>query len=129
MEQESAILKFLRMDSTKKQNRNFWFTLIPAGIALELIFLRMHSLYFLKNHAISFIELALAAGVVYLIALQGFTRTRATRTTTILLVFAAIAFRAPLWPMLPTLSDDLQRYRWEGKVQAEGWNPYAIAPN
>jgi hypothetical protein len=31
--------------------------------------------------------------------------------------------------MEPTLSDDLQRYRWEGKVQAEGWNPYAIAPN
>jgi type IV secretory pathway VirB2 component (pilin) len=31
--------------------------------------------------------------------------------------------------MLPTLSDDLQRYRWEGNVQANGWNPYAIAPN
>jgi len=28
----------------------------------------MHSLYYLKNHAIAFIELALAAGVVYLIA-------------------------------------------------------------
>ena len=31
--------------------------------------------------------------------------------------------------MLPTLSDDLQRYRWDAKVQANGWNPYAIAPN
>jgi hypothetical protein len=31
--------------------------------------------------------------------------------------------------MAPTLSDDLQRYRWEAKVQAQGWNPYAIAPN
>ena len=31
--------------------------------------------------------------------------------------------------MEPTLSDDLQRYRWEGKVQAQGLNPYAIAPN
>ena len=31
--------------------------------------------------------------------------------------------------MEPTLSDDLQRYRWEAKVQAHGWNPYAIAPN
>jgi hypothetical protein len=114
-----------------ENNHNRWNRYWPlaTGIALEAVFLRMHSLYYLKNHAISFIELALAAGVVYLIALQGFTRTRATRTTTILLVFAAIAFRAPLWPMLPTLSDDLQRYRWEGKVQAEGWNPYAIAPN
>ena len=30
--------------------------------------------------------------------------------------------------MEPTLSDDLQRYRWEAKVQAHGWNPYAITP-
>jgi len=117
------------MDSTKKQNRSFWFTLIPAGVALELIFLRMHSLYFLKNHAVSFIELALAAGLIYLIALYGFTRTRATRTATILLIFLAIAFRAPLWTVEPTLSDDVHRYRWEGKVQQHGWNPYVIAPN
>jgi alpha-1,6-mannosyltransferase len=114
-----------------ENNRNRWNTYWPLalGIAMEAAFLRMHSLYYLKNHAIVFIELALAAGVIYLIALYGFTRTKATRATTILLVFAAIAFRAPLWPMEPTLSDDLQRYRWEGKVQGEGFNPYAIAPN
>jgi alpha-1,6-mannosyltransferase len=112
-------------------HRNQWIRFWPlaAGIALELAFLRMHSLYYLKNHAVGFIELGLAAGVVYLVALYGFAQTQATRTTTILLIFAAIAFRAPLWPMEPTLSDDLQRYRWEGKVQAAGWNPYAIAPN
>ncbi len=108
-----------------------WNALWPwaAAIALEAFFVRMHSLYYLKNHAISFIELALAAGVVYLLALYAFAQTRATRTTTILLIFAAIAFRAPLWPMEPTLSDDLQRYRWEAKEQAAGWNPYSIAPN
>jgi alpha-1,6-mannosyltransferase len=117
------------MPSENNQNRWYRYWPLATGIALQAAFLRMHSLYYLKNHAIRFIELALAAGVMYLIALYGFTRTRATRPTTILLVFAAIAFRAPLWPMLPTLSDDLQRYRWEGKVQAEGWNPYAIAPN
>jgi alpha-1,6-mannosyltransferase len=111
-------------------NRNRWIRFWPlaAGIALEAMFLRMHSLYYLKNHAIGFIELGLAAGVVYLVALYGFAQRNATRVTTILLIFAAIAFRAPLWPMEPTLSDDLQRYRWEGKVQAAGWNPYAIAP-
>jgi alpha-1,6-mannosyltransferase len=111
--------------------RNGWNRLWPLalGIALEAAFLRMHSLYYLKNHAIGFIELGLAAGVVYLIALYSFAQMKATRTTTILLIFAAIAFRAPLWPMLPTLSDDLQRYRWEGKVQSAGWSPYAIAPD
>ena len=100
-----------------------------AGIVLETLFLRMHSLYYLKNHAVSFIELALGAGVVYLVALYIFSGTRITRASTILLILSAIALRMPLWPMLPTLSDDLQRYRWEAKVQAHGWNPYAIAPS
>jgi hypothetical protein len=117
------------MVSATKQGRFHWLWLLAAAAALELIFLRMHSLYYLKNHAISFIELALLAGVAYLIALCGFTRIPATRSATILLIFLAIAFRVPLWTLEPTLSDDIHRYRWEGKVQAHGWNPYAIAPN
>lgn len=114
-----------------EHDRNRWncIWLVAAGIVLETLFLRMHSLYYLKNHAIGFIELALAAGIVYLLALHAWTKRPATRVSTILLIFGAIAFRAPLWPMEPTLSDDLQRYRWEAKIQAEGWNPYAIAPN
>src|SRR4029077_14948932 len=117
------------MPSENNRNRWNWFWPLAAGVTLEVLFLRMHSLHYLKNHAIGFIELALAAGIVYLMALFGFAQARTTRATTILLIFAAIAFRATLWPMQPTLSDDLQRYRWEGKVQAAGWNPYAIAPN
>jgi len=102
--------------------------LLAAGAVLEALYLRMHSLYYLKNHAIAFIVLALGAGIVYLIALYGFDHTRASRASFILLIFAALVFRATLWPMEPTLSDDLQRYRWDAKVQANGWNPYAIAP-
>src|SRR6516162_668409 len=129
MEQRSTRPKFLRMTSEPTRKRWIWIGLLAAGILLETLFLRMHSLYYLKNHAIGFIELALSAGITYLFALYGFSRTQATRTSTILLIFAAIVFRATLWPMEPTLSDDLQRYRWEAKVQANGWNPYSIAPN
>jgi alpha-1,6-mannosyltransferase len=102
---------------------------LGAGALLEACYLGMHHLYYLKNHAIAFMELGLAAGIVYLIALYGFAQTRTTRAAFILLIFSGIVFRATLWPMEPTLSDDLQRYRWEAKVQAHGWNPYAIAPN
>src|SRR5260221_10932697 len=102
--------------------------LLAAGALLEALYLRMHSLYYLKNHAIAFMVLALGAGIVYLISLSGFDHTRASRASFILLIFAALVFRATLWPMEPTLSDDLQRYRWDAKVQANGWNPYAIAP-
>ena len=103
--------------------------LLGAGALLEALYLRMHSLYYLKNHAIAFMVLALAAGIVYLIALYGFEQTQASRATFILLIFGALVFRASLWSMQPTLSDDLQRYRWDAKVQANGWNPYAVAPN
>ena len=103
--------------------------LLGAGTLLEACYLGMHHLYYLKNHAVEFIELGLAAGIVYLIALYVFGRTRATRATFILLIFCGIVFRATLWPMEPTLSDDLQRYRWEAKLQSQGWNPYGIAPN
>jgi len=89
----------------------------------------MHSLYYLKNHVLGFVELALAAGTVYLILLYALSRSAASRAAFILLIFGAIVFRATLWPMEPTLSDDLGRYRWEGKVQANGWNPYAVPPN
>ncbi len=103
--------------------------LLVAGALLEALYLRMHSLYYLKNHAIAFMVLALGAGIVYLIALYGFDQTRASHAPFILLIFGALVFRATLWPMEPTLSDDLQRYRWDAKVQANGWNPYAVAPN
>jgi len=103
--------------------------LLVAGALLEALYLRMHSLYYLKNHAIAFMVLALGAGIVYLIALYGFDQTQASRASFILLIFGALVFRATLWPMEPTLSDDLQRYRWDAKVQANGWNPYAVAPN
>ncbi len=49
---------------------------LGAGTLLEACYLGMHHLYYLKNHAIAFIELGLAAGIVYLIALYGFGQTR-----------------------------------------------------
>src|SRR5208283_3829999 len=128
MEQISTRSVSLPMPSENRANHRQVYWLLGAGVLLEAFYLRMHSLYYLKNHVIAFIELALAAGVVYLIALYGIERTRSSRAATILLVFAAIAFRATLWPMLPTLSDDLQRYRWDGMVQTLGWNLYAVAP-
>src|SRR5271165_4798873 len=96
--------------------------LLGTGTLLEACYLGMHHLYYLKNHATEFIELGLVAGIVYLMALYGFARTRRTRTTFILLIFCGIVFRATLWPMEPTISDDLKRYRWDEKVQAQGWN-------
>jgi alpha-1,6-mannosyltransferase len=37
-------------------------------------------------------------------------------------------FRLTVWPVAPALSDDPYRYRWEGKLQAAGGNPYESRP-
>lgn len=41
----------------------------------------------------------------------------------------AMAFSAVLLPMRPTLSDDMYRYVWDGRVQANGINPYRYPPD
>src|SRR4029077_545413 len=44
------------------------------------------------------------------------------------LLLAALLLRLPLLPLPPTLSDDVLRYLWDGKVAAAGLNPYALPP-
>ncbi|MEP7358062.1 MAG: glycosyltransferase 87 family protein, partial [Anaerolineales bacterium] len=40
-----------------------------------------------------------------------------------------ILFRLVLLPTTPTLSDDMYRYVWDGRVQASGLSPYRYPPN
>jgi hypothetical protein len=40
----------------------------------------------------------------------------------------AAAIRLISWQVPPVFSDDLLRYRWEGRIQAHGENPYAVRP-
>ena len=42
---------------------------------------------------------------------------------------AALAFRLTLWWSPPTLSDDIFRYVWDGRVQLAGINPYLYPPS
>ena len=42
---------------------------------------------------------------------------------------AALAFRLTLWWSPATLSDDIFRYVWDGRVQLAGINPYLYAPS
>jgi hypothetical protein len=41
----------------------------------------------------------------------------------------ALALRLPLLGLAPTLSGDLDRYLWDGRVAAAGQNPYRLAPD
>ena len=44
------------------------------------------------------------------------------------ILLGALLLRLLLVPLPPTLSDDVLRYLWDGKVAAAGFNPYALAP-
>ncbi|MBL4848047.1 MAG: DUF2029 domain-containing protein [Planctomycetes bacterium] len=45
-----------------------------------------------------------------------------------LVVAVGVLARICMLPAPPSLSDDVWRYRWEGRVQAEGVNPYLTPP-
>jgi hypothetical protein len=44
------------------------------------------------------------------------------------ILLGALLLRLPLLPLPPTLSDDVLRYLWDGRVAAAGRNPYLYPP-
>ena len=54
---------------------------------------------------------------------------RDSRLLLAVVLLFALAFRLTAWQIPPFLSDDIYRYRWEGKLQAAGGNPYHDIPN
>jgi alpha-1,6-mannosyltransferase len=98
-------------------------------VALEAIFAAMARLGDLSVHIPEFIALALGGGILYCVALYALEHTRDGRAVLWVVLLGALAFRLTLFPHSPSLSSDLYRYRWDGHVQAAGWNPYAVAPD
>lgn len=78
------------------------------------------------------IALMLAAAAAYAVVVWSLARHERTpaedRRLALLLVSFAVVLRIALLTTPPTLSDDIYRYRWDGRVQAAGINPYAEPP-
>jgi len=102
---------------------------IILAALLELCFVAILRLGNLKANVVPFLAWALAAGVVYLTATWWALRPAPTsRSETRLILGAALLFRITLLPLYPSLSDDLYRYQWDGKIQAAEFNPYQFPP-
>jgi len=54
---------------------------------------------------------------------------RGRRVSVALIGLVAILARLVLLGTTPTLSDDIYRYHWDGRVQQAGIDPYALPPN
>ena len=88
--------------------------------------LRVHAAAFLLWFALAFVSFALlVAGVL---APRDETARPAPYAPWLIAV-VGLAFRLTLLPLTPTLSDDIYRYLWDGRVQLADINPYAYTPN
>lgn len=96
---------------------------------LEAVFLGLRRLHPLNQNVVEVIAAGLAASVLYLgAACLVFSWRQSTPATVVVVLLAAVIFRATLFPLPPTLSNDLYRYLWEGESQRAGQNPYLSAP-
>ena len=76
----------------------------------------------------TFQSLYAVAFAFYALALPRAMRSGAIAGAAPLVLAVAIAARLALLPVTPTLSDDLYRYAWEGRVAAHGLDPYRSSP-
>lgn len=80
------------------------------------------------------IGLMMAAGVAYALALFAMARGwRAwgpgeRRRWLAAVLVLSVGLRMMMLLVPPSLSDDIYRYRWDGRLQAQGLNPYAEPP-
>jgi alpha-1,6-mannosyltransferase len=82
----------------------------------------------LSSHVPEFVALMLVAGALYLAGVY-LVEMRARGVTTLFIVLGAgMAFRLALLPVAPSLSDDVYRYQWEGRIQRARLNPYLAVP-
>lgn len=98
-------------------------------VALSLLFEGLRRLGDLKLYVVETIAIGLAAGAIYLLALYFFEASDDAPSVFWLILLGALLFRVALFPLAPSLSDDIHRYRWEGRIQQAGFNPYAIRPD
>ncbi len=110
-------------------------SLLALAALLETLYLSAHFLRPPRSPITALIIVYLAASLVYLFSAHSVLRperdgkSHASSRLRLFILAAALLFRLTAWPLEPALSDDVYRYRWEGKLQAHGGNPYQARPS
>lgn len=104
-----------------------------AGLASLLGYLAARGLADLRLDTIGFEVAFLATFGLYLTAAAVVLRLPRSGGSSLpalgLIVLFGLLFRLVLLPTQPTLSDDMFRYVWDGRVQAQGLSPYRYPPS
>jgi hypothetical protein len=110
------------------------FLLFVLGTASLVAYLAVLGLGDLRKNTIGFEIAFFGAFGLYLAATALVVRGPnqpgdLSRGTLVAVFLFALLFRLILLPTRPTLSDDMYRYVWDGRVQASGASPYRYPPD
>ena len=98
-----------------------------TAVGLELLFLLLSQVD-VRLDTPGAIRLMILASLFYLVCVLYVSRSKAP-ISRVSVLGAALLFRLTIAPVMPMLSGDVYRYRWEGLVQASGLNPYLVSPD
>jgi alpha-1,6-mannosyltransferase len=104
------------------------FILLTAALALGGAFYAAARCQPLKNHVPEFIALMLVAGVLYLASVYVVFKYQSGRSALFVILGATVIFRLFFLQLSPTLSEDVYRYQWEGRIVRAHLNPYTVYP-
>jgi hypothetical protein len=105
------------------------FEFAVLGIGVVLASIAIASLPDALHELGRFQLLTLIAFVFYGLALARLERYARLPHVGLVVLVVALASRAALVPAPPSLSGDIHRYRWEGRVLAHGGDPWRHAPD
>jgi alpha-1,6-mannosyltransferase len=102
---------------------------IILALLLETLFLALNQAA-RAGRIVTAIVILLLSGAVYAIGVFWIQKNHTNAQTPLFkfIIAAAIVLRITLWPLAFPSTDDAYRYRWEGKLQAHGGNPYQSRP-
>jgi alpha-1,6-mannosyltransferase len=102
--------------------------LLLIAVALGIIFNWAARHQPLKNYVPEFVALMLLAGVLYLAGVYIILRGKCGLAALLIILGASVIFRLIFLSLSPTLSEDVYRYQWEGRIVRAGINPYTVYP-
>jgi len=106
------------------------FAIAALGLGSLIPYVYAWHLQDLRRHTVAFEVAFFAAFAVYAIATAWALRVVNLGRKALVLAFVlAAAMQALLVSTPPTLSDDMYRYVWDGRVQAHGISPYRYSPD
>jgi len=106
------------------------FLLVGLGLASLLPYLAALGLGDLRVHTAEFVIIYSGVFALYLAACALVLEPdhQVTGLRLVVITSFALLYRLILLPTLPTLSDDMYRYVWDGRVQGHGLSPYRYPP-